>query len=203
MDKELHSDEVMSPLSLQHCQTKTNPGLQPRLSLSAIQHTAIDLYRRRLNVLPLPRPQEVNAYYGEEIQDKPAYVKKLFFTSRLHICTPECYRRNPNGRLPSEYRIETLFKGANIGVMTGRTSGNLFSLDCDSMRTYQLVKDVLDTLDLSYWQYESYRGGIFLMRLLEGEAKNGKGYLDDLDIIGNLNYVVLPPSIHPSGMLYR
>ena len=193
----------MSIVDSQYIQTEITPKAGYRISLSTIQQTAIDLYDRGLNVIPLPRPQEVEAYYGEATNNKPAYIKKPFYTSRLHFCTPECFRRNPSGCLPREQRMEALFDGANIGVMTGRTSGNLFALDCDSLRTYQLVQSALDNLGLSYWQYESYRGGVFLMRLLEGEVKNGKGYLPDLDIIGNLNYVVLPPSIHPSGLLYR
>jgi DNA-binding MarR family transcriptional regulator len=172
-------------------------------NLSDSQKTALDLHNRGLNVMPLPRPQDVNLYYGKRTNKKPPYLKKPFFTSRLHVCTPECYRQNPKGCLPEEQRIESLFYRANVGEMVGRTSDNLFALDCDDINTYEYVKKYLIDFGVFYWEYESFRGGVFLMRCKEGIVKNGKGNSPKLDILGNNNYVVLPPSVHPTGVFYQ
>ena len=65
---------------------------------------------------------------------------------------------------------------------------------------------MLDDTGVNYWQYESFRGGGYMMRLAEGIAANIKeknGVLPGLGIRGSAGYSVLPPSIHPQGVVYR
>jgi hypothetical protein len=102
--------------------------------------------------------------------------------------------------------FQNLFGGANIGVMAGRTSGNLVCLDCDTLRAFEQTRQEIHRRALPHWGYNSHRGGGFLFRLLEGEAANagnGKNLLPGVEVWGQAHYLVLPPSIHPQGTVYQ
>ena len=153
--------------------------------LSDTQRTAVDLHKRGLNVFPIPRGH------------KEPYILRPLFYGRLHRCGHSCkIRHAPN--------LESLFDMQNIAVMMGRTSENLFAIDCDTQADFRGMAAELDRRGLPYWAYTSRRGGSYLMRLAEGEAKNKtlKGW-EHVEIWGSMHYVILPPSIHPSGELYR
>ena len=91
-----------------------------------------------------------------------------------------------------------LFQDANLAVMTGRLSDNLFVLDGDSRAAFEFVRDGLAERGIRAWVRSSVRGGQFWMRCADGEIENAKPR-PDLDVIGTHKYCVAPPSIHPSG----
>jgi predicted transcriptional regulator len=176
-------------LELQN-QVKDSPTLtqfDAGQSLTDIQLTAIDLYERGFNVLPLK--------YGE----KKPYLLKPFFTSRLHHCSILCHHKGHDD-------ISELFKRKNIGVMMGRTSGNLLAIDCDSHVSFEKIGKELTARKLPFWAITGNRGGAYLLRVIEGEAGNlpkGKSKFTDVEIWGNRHQVVIPPSVHPSGIVYQ
>jgi hypothetical protein len=149
------------------------------------QRTAIDLHKRGLNVFPIPRGS------------KKPYILRPMFYSRLHRCGRSC-------RIHNAPSFKDLFDRQNIAVMTGRTSGNLFAIDCDTQADFRGMGAELDRRGLSYWAITSARGGAYLMRLAEGEAANKRlaGW-QHVEVWGNRHFVILPPSIHPSGVIYQ
>jgi hypothetical protein len=152
-----------------------------------IQLTALDLYERGLNVFPILHKSK------ESYKNTPLYI------ARLHHCTSLC---NHKGR----YDITNLFSRDNLAVMTGRTSGNLLAIDCDSHAAFNRVGEELTRRGLAFWAITGSKGGAYLLRLIEGEAANvpaEKSLYQDVELWGNRHYVVLPPSIHPSGVLYQ
>jgi hypothetical protein len=180
--------------------------------LTPLQTTAFDLYQRGLNVFPVPKPHEVQAWAAEDpanriATSKPPYILKPLFTSRMHLCGPEC--RQPRGGLdclPESESFDALFYQANLAVMMGRTSGNLLHIDCDSFKAFEQVGDELSRRGLPFWAFTSHRGGGYLLRLAEGEAANtskDKGNIPDVEIWGNSHYALLPPSFHPLGTVYQ
>jgi hypothetical protein len=168
--------------------------------LPSILSTAFDLYRRGLNVFPLPSAWEWKARpdYDTDPNKKPPYLLTPLYFSRLHNCGPDC------NHLPQDKTFNALFTHANIGVMTGRTSGNLISLDCDSHAALETIGSELTRRALPFWGIGSHRGGAYLLRILEGETPNmAETHFPDVQVWGNAHYQVLPPSIHPLGTIYR
>lgn len=155
------------------------------------QLTAVDLYTRGLNVFPI-KPQ-----------DKLPYLTKRagLFYNRLHHCTAACNHGGPR------HDITELFnRRDNLAVMTGRTSGNLIAIDCDSRAAFDVIGKELTARALPFWAIIGRRGGAYLLRVIEGEAANmpaGKAHVADVEIWGNRHLIVLPPSIHPSGKPYQ
>jgi hypothetical protein len=157
-----------------------------------IQLTALDLYGRGMNVFPI-KPQ-----------DKHPYLTKRagLFYNRLHHCTAACTH---GGR--REDITELFNRRDNLAVMTGRSSGNLIALDCDSHTSFELIGKELTARALPFWAVIGRRGGAYLLRVIEGEAANmpaGKARVDNVEIWGNRRLIVLPPSIHPdTGKPYQ
>lgn len=152
---------------------------------SDVQSTALDLYERGLNVIPLQRHK------------KKPFILAPFFTARLHHCNAECRHAGIDD-------ITELFTRRNIGLVMGRTSGNLFALDCDSQQSFKQIGQELIKRAIPFWAITGNRGGAYLLRLIEGEAANAdKSNCEDVQIWGNRHMVVIPPSIHPSGVLYQ
>jgi|SRR5271157_487943 len=179
-----------------------------------LEDAAIDLYQRGLNVIPIPRLPEVKAWAAinsserDPYHDKPPYILKPFFTTRLHLCGQDC--KNVDGKqkycLPYEASFENLFHDANLAVVLGRTSGNLVQLDCDSQKAFEEIRNQLEKRIIPYWGYTSHRGGGYLVRILEGEVANiedGKCSILDVQIWGSYRFAVLPPSLHPKGEFYQ
>lgn len=179
--------------------------------LNSVQLAAMDLYARGLNVIPLPRKWEVAGQNkpGDKPKydidhDKPSYIHGVFFTARLHRCGPECRSSRQCQNMPEGARFDALFSHCNIGVVLGRLSGNLTALDCDSKAAFKRVGFELDQRGIKYWAYTSARGGSYLVRLVEGEAANiSRVDIPNLEIWGRGRYMVLPPSLHPSGITYN
>ena len=155
--------------------------------LTDTQATALDLYARGFNVIPL------------QYHKKKAFRLSPFFTSRLHHCGDEC-------RHAGRENITELFTRHNIGVITGRTSGNLLAIDCDTHEAFRKMGDELTARTIPFWAITSHRGGAYLLRVIEGEAASqpkGTCKIKDVEIWGNRRLIVIPPSVHPSGTVYQ
>lgn len=131
------------------------------------------LYDAGLNVFPIIRASK-----------EPYGSHTILTTTRLHR--------------PS---LPGLVTDSGIAVMTGRLSGNLFVLDCDSWASFEEVGDGLAARDVSAWIRSGVDGGQYWLRCQEGEIANGKA--GHVDVLGNRKYTVAPPSVHPTGMVYE
>lgn len=145
----------------------------PIVELSPIQETAIKLYMLGLNIFPLP--------YGK----KGGYPWAMLQYTRLNAGD-----------------IYPLFRGnCNIAVMSGRTSGNLFVIDCETRAIFDYHKKLLKASDVPIWSVHSRGrrdGGHLYLRCADGEVKNIRpGERKDVEIRGNRCYVLCPPSLHP------
>lgn len=145
----------------------------PIAELSPIQETAMGLYVLGLNVFPVP--------YGK----KGGYPWSIMQYSRLNA-----------------EDIYPLFTGkCNIAVMTGRTSGNLFVIDCETKVVFEQHKKLLRQSGIPIYSVQSrgWRdGGHLYLRCSDGQVKNiPPGQRKDVEIRGNRCYVLCPPSLHP------
>jgi bifunctional DNA primase/polymerase-like protein/primase-like protein len=162
-----------------------NPIASP--ALTDTQLTALDLYSRGLNVIPL-----------KHYKKKP-YILAPFFTARLHHCGMACHHKGHDD-------ISELFRRKNIGIITGRTSGNLLAIDCDSQPAFAQMRHELTARKLPFWAISGHRGGAYLLRVIEGEVGNmpkGRSFFADVELWGHRHLIVVPPSIHPLGDVYQ
>lgn len=162
------------------------------VALSDIQATAQDLYERGFNVFPLPTAHDwILRVENGNVTKKPYPVRmQKVYASRLYF----------------DGSFTELFDRSNIGVMCGRTSGNLVAIDCDSQKSFEYVGRELTARAIPFWCFTTHRGGVYLLRLAEGEAVNitkKTGIHADVEIWGNSHYIVMPPSVHPSGDVYQ
>jgi len=104
-----------------------------------------------------------------------------------------------NRRLPRSV-IERLFRHRNLGVITGRSSMNLFVLDCDDQNTFNEQLDFLESDDLARWVVSTHRGGHIWLMSNNCEVNNYKD--GKLEIWGKNHYVLAPPSVHEKGDVY-
>lgn len=142
--------------------------------ISPIQKAAMNLYGLGLNVFPLP--------YGK----KGGYPWQMLQYTRLNA-----------------KHLYTLFSGrCNIAVMTGRTSGNLLVIDCETSATFTYYEQLLRDAGIPIWAVKSNgkrKGGHFYLRCRDGEVRNVRpGERRDMEIRGNRCYVLAPPSLHPN-----
>jgi predicted transcriptional regulator len=148
--------------------------------VSGVQETAMNLYDLGLNVFPVP--------YGK----KAGYPWQMMQYTRL----------NPEDIYP-------LFRDqCNLAVMTGRTSGNLFVIDCETKDTFEYHEILLKDANIPIWAVRSggsRGGGHFYLKCRDGEVKGVKsGERNDYEVRGNRCYVLAPPSLHPvSRRLYE
>jgi hypothetical protein len=185
-----------------------------------VVEVAKDLYKRGMNVFPIPRIEEVKAWnkaypkHQFDVTRKPSYFHKPLMSRRLHMCSEACF--NGDGvHLHRPLRPDTTFEALfgegeyypkpNIACMCGKTSGNLLSLDCDDESVYGQVGDQLRKRNISTWAYRSGRGGgQYLVRIEEGEIPSQvlKTEYGKIDILGARHYIVVPPSVHPNSTMY-
>jgi rubrerythrin len=161
--------------------TKANLILNaPTLILSGVQETAMNLYDLGMNVFPVP--------YGQ----KSGYPWRMMQYARL----------NPED-------IYSLFRDqCNLAVMAGRTSGNLFVIDCETRTTFEYHETLLKDANIPIWAVRSggsRGGGHLYLKCRDGEVKGVKaGDRKDYEVRGNRCYVLAPPSLHPtSRRLYQ
>jgi predicted transcriptional regulator len=178
--------------------------------LTFSQKRAMDYFQCGFNVFPIPTESKVPF--------ENTSLKRLF-NSRLHFCGDGVQTCRHGKSVPN---FAILFYGQkNIACMTGKTSGNLLAVDCDSQAAYTEMGKQLDARGLAYSAFTSHAGrGCYLLRVIEGETvnrpsdKNGVSFCDaknitsetkfkDVELWGNSHYVILPLSKHPSGTVYR
>ena len=154
---EAHKNSTITTPNSHNVRLSYSPGMlgdilaaHPQLlrPLTSIQSAASDLFDRGLNVFPIPRPGEIRAKAAKttnnlDPNNKRPYILKPLFSSRMHKCSDECREKHGvprSGCLPENEMFETLFLKANIAVMLGRTSGNLFAIDCDSQDSFNKIQ---------------------------------------------------------------
>jgi len=144
------------------------------------QCSAVELYDLGLNVFPQP------------IGKKSGFRWKRLQYTRL----------NRDHQL---YGIIPLFVGeCNIAIMCGRTSGNLFVIDCESDQTFRDNLDAMRQRNIPIWASKTGRGGHIYLRAKEGEVDNIEpSLMNDMEIRGKNGYILAPPSLHPSGKHYK
>ena len=95
---------------------------------------------------------------------------------------------------------------ANVGLRTGATGW--VAIDCDGEQWLQWAKDTLPPTPLETIS-GSGKGGHLIYRWPRGLAvpkqriARGEGKHEGVDFYGDGGQIVLPPSIHPSGGVYR
>lgn len=138
------------------------------------------LYSIGLNVFPQP--------YGR----KAGYPWKPFQYTRLHPDDPHV-------------GVDALFSGrCNVALMCGRTSGNLFVIDCESETDFQYHRAQAQARGIPLWTVGTARGGHLYFRCIEGEVANiASGTLPNAEVRGCRCYVLTAGSLHPSGVIYH
>lgn len=155
------------------------------LGINDVQAVAIELHAAGLNVFPLPR--------GEKRPTWPGYQWSAFHTARL-----------------LEDDVEQAFGGApcNIAIMTGRTSGNLFSVEAETPAEFGQLMETVYRAGLPLWAIRSARGGHVLLRCEDGEIANvtlteaRAAGLGEMEVHGHNRYIIGPESVHPDGPIY-
>ena len=112
-------------------------------------------------------------------------------------------------RLPTEDELDEWFNNgqpSNIGIVCGSISENLVVLDFDNLG--QQWEDLLDRVEQRYGKriYDltpvvGTDKGFHVYLQTKAPASSHK--LDGIDIKGEGGYVVAPPSVHPSGVVYQ
>jgi hypothetical protein len=108
---------------------------------------------------------------------------------------------------PSVAEVRRWFEGTdnNIGVVTGKVSGNLVVLDFDDAKTFEdFVKALSDDLKdviANTWRVRTSRGYHVYLRVDTDKVVPSVKY-NGVDVKAEGSYVVAPPSVHPSGVRY-
>jgi predicted transcriptional regulator len=144
--------------------------------------TVVWLHDMGMNVLPLP--------IGSK---EPKIGSKALWFERWGLYYQRLARQD----------LKWVFAGrANIAIAVGRTSGNLFVIDCESPETFREHCQQLAARNIPIFAAKTGRGGHIYLRAKEGEVSSIK--LLDAEIRGQTRqYVVAPPSVHPSGAIYQ
>jgi len=157
----------------------TSHNQQISAGLSHTQETATSLYNLGLNVFPQPFGKKAGLNW-----------KQLQYT-RLHPSDPEV-------------GIKALFAGrCNIAVMCGRTSQNLFVIDCESIFALNNQIGKLRERNIPLWIVRTSRGGHIYLHCSDGEVANIEpGIIPNIEIRGSNGYVLSAGSVHPTGATY-
>lgn len=155
-----------------------NPG--DYQDTTPLQRAALELYQLGFNVFPQPIGKKAGLPW-----------KRLQYT-RLHPTHPH-------------YGLKPLFsRPCNTAIMCGRTSGNLFIIDCESQETLNYHLREMRKRRIPIWAAKTSRGGHIYLRSAEGEVANIEpGIIQNTEIRGCRSYVLAPPSIHPDGAAYH
>ena len=121
-----------------------------KLNMEKIQAFYRQLFKLGFNIFPQP------------VGEKGGYPWKKFQYTRLH----------PNH---NEYGLDRVFAGdTNIAIMCGRTSGNLFVLDCEDEDSFQYHINQMQNAIFPYGQSELLVVGISTCVLKTGKSKTSK-----------------------------
>lgn len=152
-------------------------GITEQNTLS--QTEALRLYDLGLNVFPQPVGQK-SGYPWRELQ----YMR----LARNH----------------ASFGLTAVTIEANLAVMCGHTSGNLFVIDCESEDSLLFHIQQMVIRNIPIWLVKTARGGHLYVRSVLGEVDNvPSGVMLDCEIRGRNSYVLAPPSLHPSGIRYH
>ncbi|MEA2082829.1 MAG: DUF3987 domain-containing protein [Thermodesulfobacteriota bacterium] len=105
-------------------------------------------------------------------------------------------------RIATEEEVERWFEkwpDANIALVTGGISG-VVAIDCDSA---DAEKWLWNTCPRTSVYQSTAKGAHGFFRPNGLPVKNRTGALKDIDVRGNGGYVVIAPSIHPTGKVYK
>jgi hypothetical protein len=108
---------------------------------------------------------------------------------------------------PSISEVQKWFKNTdnNIGIVTGKVSGNLAVLDFDDAKLYEefmkALNDDLRRVVDETWRVKTSRGYHVYLRVLTDETIPTRRF-NGVDVKAEGAYVVAPPSVHPSGTRY-
>src|SRR5262249_41744317 len=92
---------------------------------------------------------------------------------------------------------------ANIGIVTGAISG-LIVVDLDTIEAKNKLKELLPGFDLlSVPRVRTGKGWQLFFKHPGVTLANRAGVIPGLDVRGDGGYVVVPPSIHPTGKTYK
>lgn len=113
------------------------------------------------------------------------------------IKKPSVYWKEYESRLPSYDELNSWRdmweKGANLGVICGRVSGNLVIIDLDSQRMFDNFSTEYPEL-IKTWIVKTGKGYHIWLRCKDTKSKS--------IIRGEGRYALAPPSVHPSGAKY-
>jgi hypothetical protein len=144
--------------------------------LYATTSEAHRLYDLQLNVFPLP--------YGA----KAGYE----------------WRRLQYTRLKRHALNDIVAGDCNLAIMCGRTSQNLFVLDCESPDALLYHMQQAKKRRIPLWVVKTARGGHLYFRCADGEVHNiSNGTIANTEVRGRNGYVLAPPSLHPTGVKYQ
>jgi len=157
---------------------------------------------------------------NSSVKDDP-YYWALFYVARGYSVIPIRYRdKKPlvrweeyQKRRPTEEELKKWFTNdqVSIAIVCGRVSGNLVVLDFDIKEKFkdfekelpEKWKNIFNNTQLG----ESGKGLHFYFRLKDPELLPGPKVRVredvELDIRGEGSYVLVPPSVHPSGKRYK
>jgi hypothetical protein len=108
---------------------------------------------------------------------------------------------------PSLAEIRKWFEGTdnNIGIVTGKVSGNLVVLDFDDAKAFEgfvkALNDDLKDVIMNTWRVRTSRGYHVYLRVSTDKTVPSVKF-NGVDVKAEGGYVVAPPSIHPSGARY-
>ena len=145
-----------------------------------------------------PMAQYIDQYRNEKLSfiPIPAGAKKA-------IIKWECYQeRQPNDQEVADWKSNGT---VNLAIICGKVSGNLIVLDFDSHeRFHEYCALLQDKYGIDLFNYtrivRTSRGNHVYFRL---PATMQRLKFPKLDIQAEGNYVIAPPSIHPSGSVYE
>jgi hypothetical protein len=107
---------------------------------------------------------------------------------------------------PDLLDLIALAGACNLLAMTGRLSGNLVILDCETEARFAEQCGEVRRRGIPLWASRSNSskgGGHIWLRCAEGEIANiSPGKLPDMEVRGNRCFVLTPPSVHPEGILH-
>jgi DNA-binding transcriptional regulator YhcF (GntR family) len=122
--------------------------------------------------------------------------------SKVPLVEWKAYQYDP----PSTLEREAMFSledSLNIGVVCGAASKNLAVIDAESMRAFETQLRRCERAGIANtWIGETWRGGHILAQLpMAVKPKSFKH--DGFEVRAQGQFVLMPPSVHPSGAVYR
>lgn len=160
-------------------------------------------------------PEERNALAKTLLADRPetrAYLEALELYRLGFNIFPILYGQKSGGvwkdmqftRLRRK-DLRRVFTGRfNLAIMCGKTSCNLFVIDCESDHALAYHINQLKKRTIPLWVVKTARGGHIYLFCADGEVNNiPKGTLQDAEIRGNNCYILCPPSLHLTGVFYE